>query len=178
MFLSLSNFCTQIITHRWIACLNNIQLSFKFRTICRCHKKMTSEIEDTRIYGRRLLLSDIYNDSLKWKPFNGSWINGECIGNVKWKRKEIGEPYIMTALLRFLDGCIVCYVAGIINGTFILFSCHSHSMFFIFLPASSLLSWYCNHYHVPTDNNKIINDINCCRQGIYLPKSGKRNIFV
>jgi hypothetical protein len=35
------------------------------------------EIEDTRIYGRRLLLSDIYNDSLKWKPFNGSWINGE-----------------------------------------------------------------------------------------------------
>ncbi|KAL7050442.1 hypothetical protein ACKWTF_004084 [Chironomus riparius] len=36
---------------------------------------LSPEIEDTRIYGRRLLLSDIYNDSLKWKSFNGSWIN-------------------------------------------------------------------------------------------------------
>lgn len=50
-----------------------------FASLSMARKKWHSEIEDTRIYGRRLLLSDIYNDSLKWKPFNGSWINGKCM---------------------------------------------------------------------------------------------------
>lgn len=51
-----------------------IAIAKKYTTV---RIKTTLVIEDARIYGRRILLSDIYNDSLKWKRFNGSWINGE-----------------------------------------------------------------------------------------------------
>lgn len=35
-----------------------------------------TEDEGSRVKGRRITLSDINGNSLKWKPFNGSWING------------------------------------------------------------------------------------------------------
>lgn len=34
------------------------------------------EDEGSRIKGRRITLSDIIGNGLKWKSFNGSWING------------------------------------------------------------------------------------------------------
>lgn len=36
-----------------------------------------TEDEGSRIKGRRLALSDVIGNSLQWKPFNGSWINGK-----------------------------------------------------------------------------------------------------
>lgn len=36
-----------------------------------------TEDEGSRIKGRRITLSDINSNSLKWSPFNGTWINGE-----------------------------------------------------------------------------------------------------
>lgn len=36
-----------------------------------------TEDEGSRIKGRRITLSDINSNSLKWSPFNGTWINGK-----------------------------------------------------------------------------------------------------
>lgn len=36
-----------------------------------------AEDEGQRIKGRRFVLSDINSNALKWKPFNGTWVNGE-----------------------------------------------------------------------------------------------------
>lgn len=38
---------------------------------------LRAEDEGSRIKGRRMSLSDINGNGLKWRPFNGSWINGE-----------------------------------------------------------------------------------------------------
>lgn len=65
-----------------------------------------AEDEGSRIKGRRMTLSDINGNGLKWRPFNGSWINGNlhiCIllfsfaGNTfiaiqKNFRRRIGVP--------------------------------------------------------------------------------------
>ncbi|KAG4079916.1 hypothetical protein HA402_006228 [Bradysia odoriphaga] len=37
---------------------------------------LSPEDEGARVKGRRLTLSDINGNGLRWKPFNGSWING------------------------------------------------------------------------------------------------------
>lgn len=42
--------------------------------------KSFAEDEGQRVKGRRMTLSDINGNGLKWRPFNGTWING--------KRKE------------------------------------------------------------------------------------------
>ena len=36
-----------------------------------------TEDEGSRVKGRRITLSDINGNSLKWKPFNGTWISGK-----------------------------------------------------------------------------------------------------
>lgn len=36
-----------------------------------------AEDEGSRVKGRRITLSDINGNSLKWKPFNGTWISGK-----------------------------------------------------------------------------------------------------
>lgn len=38
---------------------------------------LRTEDEGSRVKGRRITLSDINGNSLKWKPFNGTWINGK-----------------------------------------------------------------------------------------------------
>lgn len=38
---------------------------------------LSPEDEGLRIRGRRMLPSDILGRSLQWKPFNGTWSNGE-----------------------------------------------------------------------------------------------------
>lgn len=39
-----------------------------------------AEDEGLRIRGRRITLSDIIGNGLKWRGFNGSWINGKLSG--------------------------------------------------------------------------------------------------
>jgi len=41
---------------------------------------LSPEDEGLRIRGRRMLPSDILGRSLQWKPFNGTWSNGETYG--------------------------------------------------------------------------------------------------
>lgn len=46
------------------------------------------EDEGNRVKGRRITLSDITGNTLQWKPFNGSWINGEAT-NFLAKKKSL-----------------------------------------------------------------------------------------
>lgn len=44
-----------------------------------------TEDEGSRVKGPRISLSDVIGNSLEWKPFNGSWINGkQCDQNVPY----------------------------------------------------------------------------------------------
>lgn len=42
-----------------------------------CSLFFRTEDEGSRVKGRRITLSDINGNSLKWKPFNGTWVNGK-----------------------------------------------------------------------------------------------------
>lgn len=42
---------------------------------CMCANKWTED-EGSRVKGRRITIPDITGIGLKWKPFNGTWING------------------------------------------------------------------------------------------------------
>lgn len=41
-----------------------------------------AEDEGSRIKGRRLTIPDVIGNGLKWKPFNGSWINGNNVNKM------------------------------------------------------------------------------------------------
>lgn len=43
--------------------------------------RLFAEDEALRLKGRRMTLSDVIGKSLKWQPFNGTWLNGEQIKN-------------------------------------------------------------------------------------------------
>lgn len=38
---------------------------------------LSPDIEGPRVKGRRLTLPDIVGDRLQWRPFNGTWLDGE-----------------------------------------------------------------------------------------------------
>lgn len=142
-FLS-SSFLLQFSTHNlcWNSTRHHTTPSTYTQTVHLAPRRL--EIEDTRIYGRRLYLTDIYNDSLKWKPFNGSWINGECTCNRissegKWANFNQVQP--LASALYFL---LTHKLPSIIN------DCSCSCSFFIFFHHHRDV--VCNHRHVPNDN--------------------------
>lgn len=61
-----------------------------------------TEDEGARVKGRRLTLSDVNGNGLRWKPFNGTWINGYNLCK-RQRHAEIWHHF----LFHVLDGELV-----------------------------------------------------------------------
>ncbi len=55
-------------------------------------KSLIAEDEGARVRGRRLTLSDVNGNGLRWRPFNGTWINGKS--NFLFTKKKLFETFV------------------------------------------------------------------------------------
>ena len=148
----------------------DLNSSFCLLSVTKKNEKWHAEIEDTRIYGRRILLSDIYNDSLKWKPFNGSWINGKCTSC----RMSSGGTWFYRQMLLLFS----CPPTIINDSFFVLFPSLRHYRNIIIItmcqPTTKMKTTL--HSVLPLDEKKKnMTTTNCwwqrknfCRQGVHL----------